>query len=468
MTGMPDMTEERFQLLVEKYLENRLSDGEARELLEAPEPYRTRLLDEVTMAGMLERVEGKAPADLAAKVQAALRATSEKDAMVGRVMGHLPKRRSPLRPFLALAAAALIVITLYAVLKPPPAPVVVPPVAVAPKPVPAAVVAPEAKPAVAKAVEFLKKSKLVGASHNPPQTPEELVLWAFVNAGVPDSDPVFEKLLKQVLAGKLQRTYCVSLQAMMLARLDPAKYRDRIADCAQFLVDNQCNNGQWSYGAPTLPARIGGIVKKTRDGPLSGNNSCSQFAAMALRACVDAGIAIPPETFERAIRGWHESQRPEADGRVGWCYTRDESPHRPYGSMTAGAVSSLAILHKLAGRDWRQDKAAQAGLAWVSYHFTPLENFGPVEELMAKEMISDTPNQRTELYYWLWAVERASTVCGLEKLGTQDWYKESVHELLATQKADGSWYSGVKRCQPVWDTCYAILFLMRSTRPFVD
>ena len=87
---------------------------------------------------------------------------------------------------------------------------------------------------------------------------------------------------------------------------------------------------------------------------------------------------------------------------------------------------------------------------------------------MAKEMISDTPNQSTELYYWLWAVERAATLCGLEKLGTQDWYAEGRRELLATQRADGAWYSGVKRCQPVWDTCYAILFLTRSTRPLAD
>ena len=129
---------------------------------------------------------------------------------------------------------------------------------------------------------------------------------------------------------------------------------------------------------------------------------------------------------------------------------------------------SLAILHRLAGRDWRQDKAAQAGLNWVTYHFMVTENFGPVEELMAKEMISDTPNQKTELYYWLWAVERAASVCGLEKFGDRDWYQEGVHEMLSTQRADGSWYSGVKRCQPVWDTCYAILFLTRSTRPFAN
>jgi len=460
------MTEERFQVLVEKYLDGALTDDEARELLEAPEPFRGRLLDEVSMAGLLARTEGKAPADLAAKVQAALRPNAEKDAMVARVIDHLPRRRSALRPFLALAAAALILLTLYVVFgRSVPAPQV--PTARAPEPAAAIVLSPEIKAALAKAVDYLRHAKLPSASHSAPAPSDDLVLWALLNAGVPQDDAYFQKLLKDTLAAKLQRTYPVSLHAMVLQRLDPAKYRDRIADCAQFLVDNQCLNGQWSYGASTVAAR-GGAVKKTRDGPLSGNNSCSQFAAMALRACVDAGVAIPLETFDRAARAWNECQRPEADGRAGWCYTRDESPHRPYGSMSAGGVASLAILHRLAGRDWRQDKAAQAGLRWVSYHFTVTENFGPVEELMAKEMISDTPNQSTELYYWLWAVERAATLCGLEKLGEQAWYPEGARELLATQRADGSWYSGVKRCQPVWDTCYAILFLTRSTRPVAD
>jgi len=460
------MTEERFLLLVERYLDGSLTDDEARELLEAPEPFRGRLLDEVSMAGLLARAEGKAPADLPAKVQAALRPSSEKDAMVARVIDHLPRRRSTFRPFIALAAAALFLLTLYAVLgRPAPAPQS--PTAHVPQPSPSIVLSSETKAAVAKAVDYLRHAKLPSATHNPPAPSDYLVLWAMLNAGVPQDDPFFQKLLQGTLTVRLQRTYAVSVHTMVLQRLDPLKYRDRIADCAQFLVDNQCINGQWSYGTPTVAAR-GGAVKKRRDGPLSGNNSCSQFAAMALRACADAGVAIPLETFDRAVRSWNECQRPEADGRAGWCYTRDESPHRPYGSMSAGGVASLAILHRLAGRDWREDKAAQAGLRWVSYHFTVTENFGPVEELMAKEMISDTPNQSTELYYWLWAVERAATLCGLEKLGEQAWYPEGARELLATQRADGSWYSGVKRCQPVWDTCYAILFLTRSTRPLAD
>jgi hypothetical protein len=465
------VNEERFQLLVEKYLEGSLSDGEARELLEAPEPWRGRLLDEVSMAGLLARVEGQAPSDLASRVQAALRARPEKDAMVARVIGHLPPapgRRAMFRSFLALAAAALVMIALYALLgrpTPPPPAEAPAPVVVAPPPAPARpAMSADAKSAVAKAVAYLRKAKLPPATHNAPMPPDELILLALLHAGVPPEDPMFSKLLGQVLEARPQRTYCISLQAVVLSQLDPVRYRDRIAECAQFLVDNQCLNGQWSYGAPTLkPA--GAVVKKTRDGPLSGNNSCSNFAAMGLRACVDAGIGIPAETFDRAARAWRESQRVEADGRGGWCYTREETPHRPYASMSAGGLAALVICDKLGGKDWLQDKSALMARDWVTYHFTPIENYGPVEELMAKEMISDTPNANTELYYYLWAVERAAAVCGMEKFGARDWYAEGKREILAAQRRDGSWFSGVKRCQPVYDTCYAILFLTRSTRP---
>jgi hypothetical protein len=462
------MTDDRFQLLTEKYLDGRLTDEEARELAEAPAEVRARLLEEIAMAGLLDRVEGAAPVDLAPKVQAALRTQDEKQAMVAVVMGRLSsaaaRRRLIAWGLLGLAAVALVAFSLLVV---PAAPgksgAVAPPVAkTAPPPM-----SEDARRAVARGVEYLRKAPLPASTHQGPMMPDELVLLALAHAGVPQDDPFFQKLLDRALSAKQQRTYCVSLQALLLATLDPVKYQARLAECAQFLVDNQCINGQWSYGTPTVkPAGI--AIRKTRDGPLSGNNSCSNFAAMGLRACVDAGIRVPQETLERSIRAWHESIRMDADGRGGWCYTREESPHRPYGSMSAGGLAGLVICSRLAGKDWRQDKTALAAQDWVSYHYTPLENYGPVEELMAKEMISDTPNSNTELYYYLWSVQRAAAVCGMEKFGTRDWYAEGARELVAAQRPDGSWFSAVKRCQPVYDTCFAILFLTRSTAPMRD
>src|SRR5262249_34389998 len=105
-------------------------------------------------------------------------------------------------------------------------------------------------------------------------------------------------------ASKLERTYKVSLQALILEELDRVSYQGRIAHCPQSLLDNQCRTGQWSYGEPS--PHVGGIptvaprkelatpadagnaqancrprpkvqsklqVSKKRDGPDTGDNS---------------------------------------------------------------------------------------------------------------------------------------------------------------------------------------------------
>ena len=40
--------------------------------------------------------------------------------------------------------------------------------------------------------------------------------------------------------------------------------------------------------------------------------------------------------------------------------------------------------------------------------------------------------------------------------------------LLDAQEADGSWGFKSDIDSPVWDTCFAILFLRRATRPLND
>ncbi len=461
------MNDARFEVLVEKYVEGSLSEEEARELLEAPEPWRSRLLDEVSMASALSRVHGRAPADLPAKVRSALREPSAKDRLRARVLDRIDGGRPRRRLFVA-AALLLAAVGIWRLGRPAAEPAPVP----APAPVAGRVPpAPEVRAAMDRAVAWLRTAKLPECEWNKPLPSDELVLLALHKAGVPADDAGFQALLGKTLAAKLQRTYSVSLQAELLASLDPVKHRARLAECAQFLVDNQCLNGQWSYGTPGGVPAADGIIRKSREGPVSGNNSCTLFAAHGLRACAAAGLKIPQETLERAARSWRDTQRPEPGGppgreRGGWCYTREEHPHRPYGSMSAGGLGALVVLDRMLGADWRKDAAAAAGLNWLDAHFTVFENHGPVEELMAKEMSSDTPNPMTEYYYYLWQVERAATACGLSKIAGRDWYADGVAELLHNQDKNGSWYGGAKRCQRVYDTCYALLFLSRATRPF--
>src|ERR1043166_2595642 len=82
----------------------------------------------------------------------------------------------------------------------------------------------------------------------------ELVLWTYVHADVKESEANFQALLKDMLERKLEATYCVALQAMILEEIQRVKYQTRIWQCGQFLVDNQSAEGYWSYGDPTIYA----------------------------------------------------------------------------------------------------------------------------------------------------------------------------------------------------------------------
>ncbi|HVE41917.1 MAG TPA: hypothetical protein VNM14_18630 [Planctomycetota bacterium] len=312
----------------------------------------------------------------------------------------------------------------------------------------------------------------------------ELVLWTFVHAGIPESDPDFQKRLKQMLDGPLERTYRVALQAMILEELDRVGYQQRIWQCAQFLVDNQCVNGQWHYGTPAeLPKGVASPGKaptptaarldadghrikpkvtrklraiKTRDGPADGDNSNSQYALLGLRACFDSGVQIPDETIQKSLKWWLESQyfdeRKEGEyAAKGWSYTSPAKDPRAYHAMTAGGLSSIAICDYILGKDTKR-AASKAGVNWIAQFWTMGAG-----------------------YYYLYGLERAGILCGIEKFGRYAWYPLGAQAILDRQDASGAWL--MEKPDPnkpdditannMYNTCFAILFLKRATRPLV-
>ena len=75
-------------------------------------------------------------------------------------------------------------------------------------------------------------------------------------------------------------------------------------------------------------------------------------------------------------------------------------------------------------------------------------------------------------YYYLYALERVGMLYGTESIGPHEWYPEGANYLLGGQRANGSWADPAEAYfaeqEPVWSTCYAILFLKRATRPLTD
>ena len=70
------------------------------------------------------------------------------------------------------------------------------------------------------------------------------------------------------------------------------------------------------------------------------------------------------------------------------------------------------------------------------------------------------------LYYYLYALERTGLLYDTTLIGNHDWYLDGYKILLGAQKGDGSWDES-HFIKPTWDTCFAILFLKRSTRRLV-
>ena len=354
--------------------------------------------------------------------------------------------------------------------------------------------------AIQKGVAYLRGAESPPWDAHIPNS-DELLLLTLIHAEVPEKDPKVQELLARVMAAKLERTYKVSLLAMCLEELDRVKYQPKIRQCAQFLVDNQCQNGQWSYGEATpfaegTPTTGGGgaavasgvkeiapgerqkpkvvskvSVEKKRQGPPTGDNSNAQYAALGLRACHDAGVTLPRETvIKPAKRWWATCQLGEkgkdtsvatggamtADPR-GWSYNTDPPA---YSSMSAGAVGAVCIYAYILGEDWKKDKTAAGGMSWLAKNFSVAQNIGPCQ--------TGGQDAKEFLYYYLYALERAGMLYDTALIGNKDWYLEGARVILAAQKPDGSWAeSGPATMRPAWDTCFAILFLKRATRPLV-
>jgi hypothetical protein len=342
--------------------------------------------------------------------------------------------------------------------------------------------------AVQRGADWLRKTHAEGFETDRKHSVPELVVLTLNHAGVPRTDPVFVKGLEAIQACALEHTYRVATLAMTLSRLNPYVHRAKLAHCAQWLVDTQLPRGDWGYpgnvrgrtqetearkvappvtekeaeGGPKAPVIqiLRRTDPKTQEGQ-HGDFSNTQFALLGLRACLDARIEVPKETWEAALAYMADQQ--QKDGSWGYPHAgeRDEGG---YASATAAGVAGCAICLKYLKQGTSSHPTVKKALAWLHANWKPGENAG----------IEDSTFIMPSYWqcYHLYAVERAGRVLGFKKIGKLDWYAAGADWLLAHQKGDGSWEDvGVDTTakRPPYlhtaDTCFAILFLTLATPP---
>jgi hypothetical protein len=344
--------------------------------------------------------------------------------------------------------------------------------------------------AVQAGAEWLKAQYAGGFEGETWHSTPELVALTFSHAGIAPKDKVFARCLQVAVESKLEFTYRVSTLAMALSKINPYKYRAKLAHCAQWLVDTQLAGGEWGYpGAvqgrtdatrsmkvepPALPKEEGPVrpgkekpvvIARRTDpeklGGAKGDFSNTQFALLGLRACRDARIEVPKETWQAALD--YTLQYQQEDGS--WGYVKGgEQDVAGYASLTCAGMAGIAICQHALGRSPRSHPAIKKGVAWLKKNWTPSENAGIENSALI-------PPSTWQMYH-LYSVERAGRILNLKKLGKHKWYPEGATWLLGHQRGDGSWRdpggdtSGADTPYlKVADTCFAILFLTLSTPP---
>lgn len=377
----------------------------------------------------------------------------------------------------------------------------------------------EVNAAVDRGVAFLKSRQLGdgswGRQNQYAAGTTALVLVALLGAGTSKHEACIGKGIDFLLEQQpLQYTYDLGLTMMALdawaapmyerfelEKLDSVKrktfefkrdltprVRLFMEQCRDQLVSNQADNGYWSYGPD--PGRMTDL-------------SNTQIAILGLRAALRCGVEVPGEVWIDSIQRLLESQvtsgpkvglpdlkhfdesagklkfyvfqakerpwsyRPKGDfpgppgaggnrpgGRGGRPPAAPDGPEDYVsGSRTAMGVSSLLIaLEGLAleskSRAKRYSgqvqKASRDSLGWLWSNWSVEENPGA---------------GNVHYFYYLYALERVGIVSSRKFIGDRDWYHEGAVSLLGKQYESGAWGDGVI------DTCFALMFLKRTTPP---
>ncbi len=216
------------------------------------------------------------------------------------------------------------------------------------------------------------------------------------------------------------------------------------------------------------------------------DTSLQQYGLLGLWSALRLGIEVPNGAFAAAARQLLAVQCPPGDRLVlrrtthaqlrdaagtdappkavedrvaarGFSYQEPGEP--PFGSMTSAGISGLLLAR--AGMVAQQDadrallSQIDAGLAasfgWLATEFSVRSNPGFAERA------------DNHWYYWLYGLERSCELASIAWLNGRDWYYEGALQLLSQQQANGSFRAEHPSSLLLDTTCFAILFLVKST-----
>jgi hypothetical protein len=335
--------------------------------------------------------------------------------------------------------------------------------------------------AIQKGAEWLEKHAWQPGAETAPTRPGELdwltrqavVVKAIGSSRLQTDNPEFIKWSDAIRLQPPRTTLEAALraQAVEYASTNPIRNRNDLLVYALFLADNQAQDGSWGEGKAVEPPPASMIQPEPvarSESPLGprrhtmamrkvaiarrvwgepGDGFQTGLALLGWMACMRSGLYPEPSAMALTEKWLTDTQN--EDG--GWGGRKDE-PSRL--TMTALGMAGLGVCLRLnppSGFRIDRNERVQKAARWLG---------GQLKYDHLAE--TDGPSR----WFWLWCVQRAGDLSGLQWFDQVPWYKEGSDWLLAGQREDGSWGQTDEVEGRILDTCWAMLLLRQRVIMF--
>jgi Prenyltransferase and squalene oxidase repeat len=312
-----------------------------------------------------------------------------------------------------------------------------------------------------------------------------------LKSGTSPDDPVIKKIIETRLLTKFQEDgtykssapsdlyYEAGVDLMVYSDTHPEAYEKEIKALIKLLLEGQFPDGYWSYPVNVRPGD-------------RGDTSITQYALLGLWDADRAGYSVSTSVWDRAASWLSATQ--DSDGSF-WYHPGNQA-YKPTPSMAAAGAANLlvcrVVLHGIEGTLDRMSASSSRREGGQRFGVLKKIDLTPVvrvegRSLQTKRTVSRTPKTskgrldssarrglewidghwigteptKFRLYYY-YALERACSLAGAERIGDHDWYDEISDGLLKMQRPDGAW-SESDQAGDIANTAFALLFLSRAT-----
>jgi hypothetical protein len=273
-----------------------------------------------------------------------------------------------------------------------------------------------------------------------------LCTYALLKCGVDAEHPTVRRALLFLDPIQPTETYTAACMLLAYGAAGQTKYRDRMQELADLLIEWQAGGGDYAYpnGARDLSN-----TQYAALGLWTAQKYKVEVPAKVWRSLIRATLryAEKPTTVKAPITGKHTTKNGGKLSVAGFGYRKGQ---KPTGSMTTAGVSILQICKiglgtSLGGQRRIINRAIEGGINWLGHNFA----------------VDKNPGKGDWAYYYLYGVERVGSLTRAEQMGTHWWYVEGARYLIKSQQKTGFWPGGGNLREA--RTCFALLFLRRAT-----